>query len=445
MIRALRSYRQLFVILTLAAPLVAQTQQGALHLTLQEAIQRGLKANLGVLVAETRVAESTGTAERRQSLLLPHVRIDAAIAEQTRSLAAMGITLPGAPAVAGPLSTYETRAYADQSIVDMQALHGLRSARLATAATKSDYQDARDQVVRGIAGLYLAAQSAAAQEAAAQSSVEKAQALYKLAADQRDAGVANGIDVLRAQVQLANERQALVQARNSVKSALLVLARSLGMPPGTPIELANKLEFRQTQTVDVESALTAALNARADYQSMAKQREALGEQLRASRARFLPKFFASGNYGAIGQTVPSMRGTGLIQGTLSFTVFDRDREGEAKEIEARIQRIDRQINDVRLGIEQELRQALLNIDSAAEEVAVSAAGLDLAEKELDLAKLRFSEGVTNNIEVVNAQDSYSRAQRNSIVALTQHSDARIELARALGNIEASYADSFGDR
>jgi outer membrane protein TolC len=178
---------------------------------------------------------------------------------------------------------------------------------------------------------------------------------------------------------------------------------------------------------------------------MAKQREALGEQLRASRARFLPKLFASGNYGGIGQTVPSMRGTGAIQATLSFTVFDRDREGEAKEIEARVQRIERQMNDARLGIEQDLRQALLNLDSAAEEVMVATAGLDLAEKELDLAKLRFSEGVTGNIEVVTAQDSYSRAQRNSIVALTKHADARIGLARALGNIEASYAEDIGAR
>ena len=103
------------------------------------------------------------------------------------------------------------------------------------------------------------------------------------------------------------------------------------------------------------------------------------------------------------------------------------------------------MNDAKLGVEQELRQALLDLDSAAEEVSVAGAGLDLAQKELDLAQLRFSEGVTNNVEVITAQDALSRAQQNSIVALTHHADARISLARALGNTEASYAEYLGSR
>ncbi len=131
--------------------------------------------------------------------------------------------------------------------------------------------------------------------------------------------------------------------------------------------------------------------------------------------------------------------------SLGFTVFDRDRNGEAAQIAARIRRIERQMNDAKLGVEQELRQALLDLDSAAEEVTVAGAGLDLAQKELDLAQLRFREGVTNNIEVITAQDALSRAQQNSIVALTHHADARISLARALGNTEASYAEYLGSR
>jgi outer membrane protein TolC len=246
-------------------------------------------------------------------------------------------------------------------------------------------------------------------------------------------------------VQLANERQFLVRARNAAKSAVMALARNIGVSPGAEIELAETLLFRQTQSIRVDDVLPAALAARPDYQSLARQREANAEQLRASRARFLPKLIASGNYGGIGRTLGGMQGTGAIQMSLSFTVFDRDREGEVKEIEARMQRVDRQMNDARLGIEQELRQALLDLDSAAEEATVSAAGLDLAQKELDLAKLRFGEGVTNNIEVVNAQDSLARAQQNSIIALTRHADARIELARALGNTEAAYAEYLGGR
>jgi outer membrane protein TolC len=246
-------------------------------------------------------------------------------------------------------------------------------------------------------------------------------------------------------VQLANERQALVRARNLAASSLLVLARNIGMSPGSAIELADPLQFHPAQAMDVESVLPRALDVRPDYQSLLRQRNALTEQQRASRARYLPKLTASGNYGGIGRTLSTMNATEAAQLSLSFSVFDRDREGEALQIAAQIRRIDSQLNDARLGVEQELRQALLDLDSAAEEVSVADAGLDLARKELDLAQLRFREGVTNNIEVITAQDALSRARQNSIVALTHHADARISLARALGNTEASYAEYLGSR
>ncbi|HVJ04437.1 MAG TPA: TolC family protein [Candidatus Saccharimonadales bacterium] len=439
---------KLAALLLIATPALSQNGTAAPYrLTLADAIHRGLQANLGVLVAETRIHETEATAERRQSLLLPRVRVEAPVAVQSRSLAAQGISVPGLPLpqVVGPFSTYEARAYAEQPIVDLQSLHALRSARQSTASAKSDYQDARDLVIRNVAALYLSAQSQFAETVAAQSRVETAQALYKLAAEQRDAGVATGIDVLRAQVELANERQALVQARNRAKGALLALARNIGMSPGTEIELADPLAFHSTQSISVESVLPQALESRPDYQSLQRTREALVEQLRASRARYLPKLTASGNYGGIGRTLNSVNATGAAQLSLSVTVFDRDREGEAAEITARIQRAERQMNDARLGVEQELRQAMLNIESAAEEVIFAEAGLELAKRELDLAQLRFSQGVTNNIEVISAQDALSRAQQNSIVALTHHADARISLARAMGNTEASYADYLGSR
>ncbi len=194
---------------------------------------------------------------------------------QSQSLAAEGISFPGVPQVVGPFSVYDARAYADQSIVDMQLWHGLRSAKQSTAAAKEDYQDARDLVIRNVAALYLSAQSEFAEVVAAESRVDTAQALYKLAAEQRDAGVATGIDVLRAQVQLANERQSLVQSRNRAKSSLLVLARNIGMSPGTDLELADPLAFHPIRSINVESVLPQALARGPDYQSLRRQHDAL--------------------------------------------------------------------------------------------------------------------------------------------------------------------------
>lgn len=443
MIRTLRV--PLTLMLLCMAPALAAAQDAPLRLSLSDAIHRGLQANLGVLLAETREQESAALGERRQSLLLPHVQIQAPVAVQSHSLKAMGISIPNLPLpdVVGPYSTYEARAYAEQPIVDMQALHALRGARLSASAAHADYQDARDLVIRNVATLYLSAQAQFALAVAAGSRVETAQALLKLASDQRELGVATGIDVLRAQVQLANEKQSLVQSRNAARGAVLALARNIGLSPGTPIELADHLEFHSAAAVAVDTVLPLALAARPDYQSLLQQRAALNEQLRASRARYLPKLDASGNYGGIGRTLGSMRATGVAQLALTLTVFDRDREGEAHEILAQLQRVERQLNDARLGVEQELRQALLDLDSSAEEIQVAEAGLDLADKEVELAQLRFREGVTNNIEVISAQDALSRAQQNQVIALTHHAAARVAQARALGNTEATYAEVLG--
>lgn len=449
MTRSSKIFPALFVILITATFACAQAAPPTPYrLTLKEAIHRGLQANLGVLVAETSTQEAVGAAERSRSLLLPRVRIEApVVAVQSRNLAAEGISIPGVPIPeeVGLFSTYDFRAFGEQQVVDMQALHALRSARQSTAAAKADYQNARDLVIRNVAALYLSAQSQFAEVVAAQSREETSQALYKLATDQRDAGIATGIDVLRAQVQLANDRQSLVQAINRAKSSLLVLARNIGISPGTDIELADQLEFHPIQFINADIVLPQVLASRPDYQSLLRQRAALNEQLRASRARFLPTLTASGNYGGIGRTLSSVAATETARLTLSFIVFDRDRNGEELEIAARVRRVERQMADAKLGVEQEIRQALLDIDSAAQEVNVAGAGLELAQKELDLAQLRFSEGVTNNIEVVTAQDALSRAQQNSIVALTHHADARISLARAMGNTEVTYAEYLESR
>jgi len=413
------------------------------RLTLKDAMERGLRANLSVLVAGTRIGEAQGTVERRRSLLLPHAQFQIPATYQTLSLAAQGISFPGLPAVVGPFSTYDFRLSANQALFDPQSYHNWKASKQQEGAARSDLREARDEIIRQVAGLYLNAESAAAQVVAAQSQVNTSKSLLKLARNQHDAGMATGIDVVRARVQFAADRQSLVEARNSAKQALLVLARNIGMSPGTPLELAELLQYRAVEPPPIDAALNGALAGRADYLSLLAQRAALGEQIKASHARYLPRLSVSANYGGIGGSAGGFNGTGAIQGSLSVTLFDQDRQGERRELDSRIQRVDDQMADLRLGIEQDIRQALLNLESADEEVKVAQEALDLAQQELSLARDRFKDGLTNNIEVVNAQDSLARAQQNSIVALTRHSDAKAALALALGNTEKIYEPYLG--
>jgi outer membrane protein TolC len=426
------------------ASAVAQ-QPAPYRLTLQDAIQKALQANLGVLLAGTKVEEAEGTRMRRLSAaLLPRVNAQAYANVQNRDLRAFGISLPGMPEVVGPFSNYDFRVYAQQNVVDLESYRKLKASERALDAGKMDYRDARDLIVRAIAALYLNAQSAAARTDAAQSRVTDSSTLYKLAKDKHDAGTATGVDVLRAQVQLANDKQTLLVAQNQLKQSLLELQRNMGMTPGAPLELAEPLGFRPLNQPEIEALAPAALLARADYLSLASQREGLVEQQSASRARSYPKLSVNGNFGEIGRSIGGVRSTGLVQGQIDFTLFDRDRNGEAQELASRVKRIDDQIADLRRGIDEDLREALLNLDSAAEQVAVAREGQDLARRELELAQDRFLQGTANNVEVVTAQDELARAEENYILAVSSHVDAKFALARAMGDTEKNILAFMGN-
>jgi outer membrane protein TolC len=423
---------------------VAQ-QPPPVRLTLQDAIRKGLEAHLSVLVGGTRVDEAEGTRERRLSAaLLPRVSAQTFANVQNRDLRAFGISAPGFPDVVGPFSNYDFRIYAQQNIVDLQSYRGLRASERALDASKMDLQDARDLMVRAIAALYLNAQSAAARVDAAHSRVTDSNALLKLAKDKHDAGSATGVDVLRAQVQLANDRQAELVAENQLKQSLLALARNLGMSPGTPLELAEPLVYRTLNGLDPATLAPASLLSRADYLSLDRQRQGLIEQQRANHARFYPKLSINGNFGAIGRSIGGVQPTGLIQRQIDFTVFDRDRDGEAQELASRVKRIDDQIADLRRGIDEDIREALLNLDSAAEQVTVAGEGLGFAKRELELAQDRFQIGTANNVEVVTAQDELARAQENYILAVSSHVDAKFALARAMGDTEKNFVQFMGN-
>lgn len=438
--------KMMCIMFPLFACILATGQEpAARRLGLKDAIDLALKNNLSVLVASTQLGEAGGTRERALSKLLPHVSGDSLANLQNRNLQVAGISFPGLPVVVGPFSFYDFRGFASQSIVDRQAYHGWKATVHMEQAASLSYQDVRDLIVRSTAALYLNSEFNAAEVQVAQTRVTTSETLEKLARDQRAQGLATGIDVVRAQVQLARDRQALLVAQNTFQTSLLELARFLGLAPGTPLELAEQLEFHPMNIPEVGTALPAALEARADYRALAAQREALAEQQKQSHARYLPKFLLGGDYGAIGRNFGTMPGTGQIQGTLSITLFDRDRKGEQQELENRLRRLDAQRNDLARGIEEELRKAVLDLQSTAEQVKVTEAALDLAGHELDLARDRFRNGVADNIEVVTAQDALASSQNDRLGALARHADARMALVRALGGGEKNYQTYLNGR
>jgi outer membrane protein TolC len=429
--------------LLVALLLATHTQAGGeqvtpQRLTLQEAITLALKKNLSVRVASAQVGELEGTRERRRASLLPHITGNALANRENIDLGAMGISFPTVPTVVGPFAHYDFRLSASQSLIDRHSYHNWKASEKQEEAAQLDYQDARDLVIRQAAGLYLDAQASAAEVAAAETRVTTSETLEKLARDQHAQGLATAVDEVRAQVQLARDQQNLLVARNTYQTSLLVLAHFLGLSPGAPLDLAEPLKFHHVESADADQALHSALEARSDYAALFKQRESLVEQLKASRARYLPTLSVNGDYGAIGRGFDSIVETGQIQGTLTVTLFDRDRAGEKTEIQSRLNRLNAQIDDLNREIEQELRKALLDLESTENQVTVTEAALHLAERELSLAQDRFRNGVTDNIEVVTAQATLASSQDDRILALARHADAVMALARSLGGTEKIY-------
>jgi outer membrane protein TolC len=448
--RSRAKWGTLLVALAFAGGMSVEAQQTApRRLTLREAIGLALKQNLSVRVASAQIEELEGTRERRRAPLLPHVTADALANRQNIDLAAMGISFPkislpalgfsfAVPSVVGPFAHYDSRLSASQSLIDRHSYHNWKASERQEEAAKLDYQDARDLVIRQAAGLYLNAQASAAEVEAAESRVTTSQTLEKLARDQHAQGLATAVDEVRAQVQLARDQQTVLVARDTYQTSLLVLAHFLGLSPGAPLDLAEPLKFHHVESTDADQALHTALEARSDYAALFKQRDSLVEQLKASRARYLPTLSVNGDYGAIGRGFTSMAGTGEIQGTLTVTLFDRDRAGEKTELQSQLKRLNAQIDDLNREIEQELRKAVLDLESTENQVTVTEAALHLAERELSLAQDRFRNGVTDNIEVVTAQASLASAQDDRIMALAQHADAVMALVRSLGGTEKIY-------
>jgi len=417
--------------------------QASYRLTLKEAIQEGLRNNLRILAADTRVQEAEGAQRRSLARLLPRARGESFAAMQTRNLRAFGIDIPGRPPIVGPFSTYDFRVYVDQPLLDLPAYHRWQASEKHTQATRHDYQDIRDLIIRQVAALYLNAQATQARLEAADSRVATAEELHRLARERREAGVATGVDVLRAQVELANERQRMLEAGNASKRALLLLARAIGFELGRTLELGDRLEFRAVVPPNIQGAVAQGLQSRPDYLSLQVQEQAVAEEEKSNQRRWLPRLSFGGNYGAIGANLGEIRGTSALQGTASVELFDWDRKGEETEIESRRRRLQHQMSDLRRGIEQDIREALLDLESATQEVEVAAQGRVLARRELDLSRERFQAGVTTNIEVTTAQEALARAQENHILALTHHADAKLALARALGATEEIYQHYLG--
>jgi len=422
-------------------PLPANAPTDVLHLSLDQAVSLALKQNPTERIAVLNAAESVQDKNVALAELLPQASLDVKDYVQRINIAAfLGKKIPGFPAHGGPFQVFSAGPDFSAPVFDLTLFRRFQSAKENAGASKNDSLATREQVILLVVSQYIGTLRAVANVQASHSRVELAQALYDQAADLQKEGVGTGIDTLRANVELQNEKQNLLEAQADRDRSLFGLNRLLNLDPRQRIELADALSFFDTPQPDTEVSIAAALNDRQEWKAIEERLNAAGYQKKAEEASRLPTLNFNGNWAYEGSSSTTGIPTYTYAAAVSVPLFTGGRiRAEIVKADLEVKKLLQQEDDLRDQIALDVKTALLNLDSARSEVQVANLGVELSKQEVDQARDRFKAGVANNIEVIQAQDALARANDNQIAALYRFNQARADYARSVGQMEKIYA------
>jgi outer membrane protein len=451
-----------------AAPPPAE--RGPLRLSMKRAVEIATspEGNTYIQLSDENVKQAKSRSTEARSAFLPDVEAQAAQTTAMKSLAALGLdlatdqTLLGAeskltgiyaplektllnevidsiPRVIGPFTSVDVRARAAQSLFDFSNIRRYQASRAALRATQQDRNNTGDTVSATVAKAYLNALRADADEEAHRSYVTLAEADLKAAENQKAAGTGTGLDVTRAKVQLSNERQHLLASQNDRTKAYLQLLRAMGMNLTTELELTDKLSFVAVDPVTVEQAEAEAVKNRPDFKAQKERESAARLNANSVTSERLPSLVAFADYGTTGTngSIVSLLPTRDYGFALRVPIFDGGRR-DARRAEAASQfRQERtRTNDLREQMELDIRTALDTLHSTEAQYKVAEEARTLADSQLTQARRRYASGVASNLEVTDSQTQLERARDSSIDALFAYNVARIDLGKAMGNLNS---------
>jgi len=416
-----------------------------LSLTLDDAVQRGLQTNLGLLLSNTQVVNARGQRLQDLQALLPSV--DGSINESLMQtdLAAEGLKIPGFPTIIGPFGYTDIRANLSWTVVSLKSIKTYMAARHYFKAAQLSSDDARQMVILTVGNAYLRVLADQAQIESTQAQVETSQVSLDQAVSNHSAGTAPKLDELRAQVDNQTLQQQLIVARNTKEKDKLALARIIGLPLAQSFELADKAPYSAFDQPEVQTAIKQALETRKDRQASAELTRANVDQRKAATNDRLPTIKAEADYGDIGVNVRHSHGTGNATGTITIPIFkEAEYRGEAQVAQSQLDQQRDQQSDLDGQIEADVRDALLDIASSQQQVEVSHSNVQLSNEVLSEAQDRYKAGVSDNLAVSQAQQTVAQANNQYINSLYQHNLAKLNLARAMG-VAQNYKEYLGGK
>jgi len=419
--------------------------QNGLPLSLKRAVEIAVsrQGNSNILLSDEAVRQARSRSEQARAAFLPDVEGAASEESTIRSLGQLGVTkipLPFGlkiPPVVGPYNVIDIRANGAETF-DFSSIRRFQASRSGVRAANSEQKHTTNAVAALVAKTYLAALHAEADFEAVNADVTLAKALLRQAETQKAAGTGTGIEITRAKVQLSNEEQRQLVAENERRKARFELLRAMGTNLDTEIQLTDRLSYIPLESMTIDQARTEALRSREDLKAQQGHEETARLSASAVTWERLPSITGFGDYGTTGQggdtpLLPT-RDYGL---SLRVPVFDGGRR-DARRSEAVSQFRQEQVRsrDLREQIELELRESLDSLSSAKGQMQIAQEGLALADSELAQARRRYEAGVTNGLEVTDAQTRLERARDNQIAALFNYNLARIDLGQAMGTVQS---------
>ncbi len=412
-----------------------------LRLTLDQAVALVLKQNTTAQIAVIQAAEAVQDKNVARAALLPQAQLESSDRIVRSNLEAnFGRPFPGFPQHIGPFQVFQAGPSFSAPVFDLTLWRRYQAQRSIAKAAKATSLSTREQVILLVVSQYIGTLRAVATVQAAGSRVELAQALYNQAADLQKEGVGTGIDTLRSNVELQNEKQRLLEAQADRDTSLFALSRLLNLDPRQEIELGDSLSYFETPQPEVEQSIEQALSERQEWKALNDQIKAVESEKKQAWDTRLPALHVDGEWAYQGTRLNNGIPTYNYEVALSMPLFTGGRiRAETVKADLEIRRLQQQQADLRNEIGLDVKNALINLTSARSQVQVANLGVQLSKEEVDQARDRFRAGVANNIEVIQAQDSLARANDNQIAALYRFNQARADLARSVGQMERVYA------
>ena len=417
---------------------------GVLPLTLIEVVDLGLKANLGLIDTEQEHAQSRAARMRALSVLLPQLSAELVGAFRDFPLNTIGAQKLGLPNMIGNFNYQTANISLQQKILDISALHEIKASHAEEEVSEASLADAKNIVVLASTSAYLQVLASQSRVQEAQAEVASSHALESLLKDRVKREVSPEIDAIRATVtrESADQRFALAQVR--LEKDKLGLTRIIGLPVEQEFTLTTELGFTKAPQQDLDTLVQEATTSRQDLKAAAARVEFSKQQVKTQTSKRLPELEIRANGGETGVNFGHAYGTYEVAGRLSVPIFTGRRiEADVDTATATLRRREAEYQDLQQRTRYDVRSAVLDLRAADTSVDVAKTNLQLAKEGLRQAKDRFDAGVSNSLELIQAEQAVASAQDNDIASVYAHNLAKLLLVRSTGTAERDYITYLG--